>query len=85
MDEQDSTARERYDLEPIPEPTVQDVLQGIADALEAAVELAEPARTAARTLTITTRVRAAADGHMTADELLLSLDRLIQDWQQPCA
>jgi hypothetical protein len=75
-------ARERYDLEPEPDPqpTVTDVLEGVATALQAAVELAEPMQTSARCLTILTRVQAAADGHMTADELLRSLERLTRGW-----
>jgi hypothetical protein len=81
MDEQDCTARERHDLEPIPEPTVQDVLEGIADALVTAVDLAEPQRSTTRALTILARIHAAAHVHMTADELLTSLRRLQSDWR----
>ncbi len=75
--------RERFDLapEPDPSPTVTDVLGGIAGALEAACELAEPKLTAARALTITTRIQAAARGHLDADELLTGLRRLVADWR----
>jgi len=75
----DSIARQRFD-EPPPEPTVADVLEGIAAALELACELAEPKRTAARCLTIQTRIAAAGNGHLTADELLASLRRLGGEW-----
>jgi hypothetical protein len=75
--------RERYDLEPEPEPepTVADVLEGVAAALEAAVDLAAPALTTARVRTILTRVQSASRGHVTADELLTALRRLVQDWR----
>jgi hypothetical protein len=79
LDRQDSTRLERFD-EPPPEPTVIDVLEGVAAALQAAVELAEPKQTAARTLTLLTRVQAAAGGHMTPDEMLASLRRLTHGW-----
>lgn len=72
--------RERYDLEPEPQPTTQDVIEAVADVLGRAVELATPARTAARCLTLHARLRAAAAGHLTAAELLHSLNRLTQDW-----
>jgi hypothetical protein len=87
MDKQEpipaEVARERYDLDPEPtlQPAVQDVLEGIADALDRAVDPAAPALTTARVRTISTRVQAAALGHVTADELLLSLRLLIQDWR----
>jgi hypothetical protein len=81
MAEQDSTAHDRPGREPAPQPTVPDVLEGIAVALEAACDLVEPKRTTARTLTILVRVRAAVNGHVTADELLSSLRRLMQDWR----
>jgi hypothetical protein len=75
--------RERYDLDPEPtlQPAVQDVLEGVADALDRAVDPGAPALTTARVRTISTRVQAAASGHVTADELLLSLRLLIQDWR----
>ncbi len=73
--------RERFDLEPAPAPTVTDVIAGIAEALEQAVELAEPHQTAARTLTLLTRVQAAAGGHVTPDELLTSMRRLVAEWR----
>jgi hypothetical protein len=72
---------QRRDLEPEPQPTIQDVIEGIAEALSRAVELAEPARTAARCLTLSARVRAAALGHVDADELLTSLRRLTARWE----
>ena len=78
---QDISRLERHDLEPVPEPTVTDVLEGVATALQAAVELAEPMQTSARTLTLLTRVQAAASGHVTPDELLASLRRLTHGWQ----
>ena len=80
MDSQDSTRLERFD-EPTPQPSTQDVLEGIAEALKAAVELAEPMQTSARTLTLLTRIQAAADGHVDGDELLRSLRRLTRGWQ----
>ncbi len=85
MDRPESTQLQRYDLEPepAPEPTVQDVIEGLADALSAAVELAEPQQTATRCLTLLARVQAAKVGYVDADELLISLRRLIQDWHQP--
>jgi hypothetical protein len=75
--------RERFDLEPEPatQPTITDVIEGIATALEAAVELAEPKLTAARCLTVQTRLAAMAAGHVTPDELLASLRRLAADWR----
>jgi len=86
MPSTDSTAQpERFDLEPEPQPDVADVIDGIAEALEVAVELAEPPRTAARCLTITTRLRAATAGHITPDELLGGLRRLVADWRSQCA
>jgi hypothetical protein len=79
----DGTDFTRHDLapEPVPQPDVSDVLEGIAAALEQAVDLVEAKRTAARCLTIQTRVQAAVNGHVTGDELLRSLDRLVQDWR----
>lgn len=73
--------RERYDFEPTPQPTITDVLEGIAAALQAAVELAEPMQTSARCLTLLTRVQAAASGHIDVDELLRSLQRLTLGWR----
>jgi hypothetical protein len=64
----------------VPEPAVTDVLEGIHEALDAAVDLAAPARTAARCLTIQARIAAAARGHVTADEMLSALRRLVADW-----
>jgi hypothetical protein len=69
-----------HDLEPDPEPTVTDVLEGIGGALDAAVDLASPRQTAARCLTISGRVQVAVAGHITPDELLGALRRLVADW-----
>jgi hypothetical protein len=80
LDRQDSTRLERFD-EPTPQPTITDILEGVAVALQAACELAEPMQTSARCLTLSTRVKAAADGHMTPDELLSSLRRLTAGWR----
>lgn len=81
MAQQDSTNRlERHDLEPEPQPTTQDVIEALADVLGRAVELAEPARSAARALTVAARLRTAANGHLDPAELLGSLSRLTQDW-----
>ncbi len=78
---QDSTTPQRFDLEPDPQPAISDILEGVAVALQAAVELAEPMQTSARTLTLLTRVQAAASGHIDTDELLASLRRLTRGWQ----
>jgi hypothetical protein len=64
-----------------PQPTVTDVIEGLAAALAVAVELAEPQRTAARCLTIQTRMQVAADGSITPDELLGCLRWLVADWR----
>ncbi len=72
---------QRYDLEPTPQPEASDIIEGVTAVLEVAVELAQPGRTAARTLTVLSRLMAAADGHVTPDELLASLRRLVQDWR----
>ena len=74
-------ALERHDLEPDPEPTVQDVLEGLGEVLDVAVDLAEPRRSAARCLTVAGRVRAATSGHLTADELLGTFRHLLAGWR----
>jgi hypothetical protein len=71
----------RHDLEPEPQPTIQDVIEGIAEALGAAVDLAEPKRTAARCLTVLARLRAGVAGYTDADETLAALRRLMADWR----
>lgn len=87
MEQQNSTRpdeppRERFDLaEPIPQPDANDVIEGVTAALEAAVDLSKPHQTAARTLTLLTRLNAAVLGHVTPDECLLSLRRLMADWR----
>jgi hypothetical protein len=55
-------AAERFDLEPepTPQPTVADILEGVAAALQAAV--ASPMQTAARCRDITAYVQVAASG-----------------------
>lgn len=74
---------QRYDLDPEPalQPTVTDVLEGVGAALEAAVEPAEPQRTAARTMSVLHCVQAASSRQDGAAELLVSLNRLTQDWR----
>jgi mannose/cellobiose epimerase-like protein (N-acyl-D-glucosamine 2-epimerase family) len=72
---------QRHDLEPELQPTTADVIEAITEALDAAVELAEPQQTAARCLTILTRMQAASNGHIDANELLTALRRLVADWQ----
>jgi hypothetical protein len=83
MDSSNPIPLQRHDLEPepVPQPTVTDVLEDIAAALDRAVDLAAPALTTARVRTIQARVQAASRGHVTADELLMALRRLVQDWQ----
>jgi len=74
---------QRHDLEPdpAPQPATSDVLEQVADALELAVDLSKPHQTAARCLTLLTRLNGAVDGHVTTEELLASLRRLMADWR----
>jgi hypothetical protein len=79
----DARPRERFDLEPepIPEPTVADVIEGITDALAAAIEKAEPQRSTARCMTILARLKAATAGYVDPDELLTALRMQAQEWR----
>jgi hypothetical protein len=69
----------RFDLEPTPEPSVVDVIEGVADALAAALDPAEPKH--ARPLMVLAFLKAAASDYTDVDEMLAALALQTRGWR----